>query len=461
MAQSDIQLTDLKCPNCGSPINLPDGADVIHCNACGSNIHVTRRNVMNQGVSADGTTPVVDKYTHQTIAHVKVCDGWRLLPGQLSYENPSYTYPMKVHVTLMGPNGALLMYAPGESFSQVGSFFQDKLPNDPFVTYRDFVAPAAYLDQFANAMFSSRANSIKLVGVAEMPVRGGVDRQVFTQRLQTQLQQECARNSAHGVIAMADGVFFDAPCRVYEIAMKDGSLQRFAIATHIEGRKSHVSAPGMMTSPLGLLGGLLGSAFGGGGFGGMGGNDTPDRSGTGFGQLASTGVLDWGSRHLFMLQAPADSFDEAWANGYVDLCSSFYLDQSIVQQITDYQQQIIRAKQQETDQAINAMNQQFQAMQAANAARQAAFDRQLDSWWANSNADHAQVMSSGSGSGYSAADKWSEAIRGVNTYMRPDGSEVELSVGSDRGWISQGGTVIGTSGSFEPGADWTELDRKR
>ena len=216
-----------------------------------------------------------------------------------------------------------------------------------------------------------------------------------------------------------------------------------------------------MMSPFGLLGGLLGSAFGGGGFGGLGGSDTPDKSGTGFGQLASTGVLDWGSRHLFMLQAPADSFDEAWANGYVDLCSSFYLDQSIVQQITDYQQQIIRAKQQETDQAINAMNQQFQAMQAANAARQAAFDRQLDSWWANSNAHHAQVMSSSSSSSYSAADKWSEAIRGVNTYMRPDGSEVELSVGSDRGWISQGGTVIGTSGSFEPGADWTELDRKR
>ena len=57
----------------------------------------------------------------------------------------------------------------------------------------------------------------------------------------------------------------------------------------------------------------------------------------------------------------------------------------------------------------------------------------------------------------------SEAIRGVNTYVRTDGSTVEHSVVSDHVYQNQYGDTLGVSGpaidpSFIP--DWTEISRQ-
>ena len=107
---------------------------------------------------------------------------------------------------------------------------------------------------------------------------------------------------------------------------------------------------------------------------------------------------------------------------------------------------------------------QFQAQQAAHRQQQAAFDSYNQAWQARSDAHHQQFRAATNAqfatpAPGSAAPDYSEAIRGVNTYTTSDGREVEVSVQADRAWENQSGDVIGTSGGFDPGADWTQLPR--
>lgn len=62
--------------------------------------------------------------------------------------------------------------------------------------------------------------------------------------------------------------------------------------------------------------------------------------------------------------------------------------------------------------------------------------------------------------GYTWTDGFSDAMRGVNTWVRPDGTEVETSTASDRAWTNAAGDVVGGSGGFDPGAGWTELHQR-
>lgn len=61
---------------------------------------------------------------------------------------------------------------------------------------------------------------------------------------------------------------------------------------------------------------------------------------------------------------------------------------------------------------------------------------------------------------YTWTDGFSDAMRGVNTWVRPDGTEVETSTASDRAWTNAAGDVVGGSGGFDPGSGWTELHQR-
>lgn len=61
---------------------------------------------------------------------------------------------------------------------------------------------------------------------------------------------------------------------------------------------------------------------------------------------------------------------------------------------------------------------------------------------------------------YTWTDGFSDAMLGVNTWVRPDGTEVETSTASDRAWTNAAGDVVGGSGGFDPGAGWTELHQR-
>ena len=181
-----------------------------------------------------------------------------------------------------------------------------------------------------------------------------------------------------------------------------------------------------------------------------------------FAQLGGMGMqyLNWNTEPVFTLIAPAERFDEVYRGVFTDICSQTTIDPYWLQ----YREQTNMAEAQRTQalagQQIQQMNANFQAMQRANAQRQAAFDAQNRAWQERSNAQFEANRARSQAAFDRSTPDYSEAIRGVNTYVDRYGHEHEVTVQADRAWTNASGDVIGGSNSFEPGGDWTEMTRK-
>ena len=118
-----------------------------------------------------------------------------------------------------------------------------------------------------------------------------------------------------------------------------------------------------------------------------------------------------------------------------------------------------------TQNNLTQQRQNFASFQQANATLQAGFDSYNKAWWDRNNASY-QANRNRTANCESSADRisrlQSEAIRGVNTYTREDGSEVEVSVDYDRAFENNLGDVYATnSQTFNPSNDWYEMNKKK
>ena len=180
----------------------------------------------------------------------------------------------------------------------------------------------------------------------------------------------------------------------------------------------------------------------------------------------NAGTIYWAVSGLAQFYTTKERFDAAYRQAFLPLVMDYKLHPDVMAMSDAYGQRQAAAIHQAERQQINRMNMQAQAMLAANRQQQAAFDAQFASWQANSDAQHAAFrartnaqFNSGSGYGGASAPDYSEAIRGVNTFMTSDGREVELDVSASRAYENRAGDVIGGSGGFDPGADWNEIPR--
>lgn len=183
-----------------------------------------------------------------------------------------------------------------------------------------------------------------------------------------------------------------------------------------------------------------------------------------FEAYAKQGTIFWDVCATATLMSTPERFDQVYEQVFLPLVTSFSIHPDIRNMAASVVRQEASAVQQATNRQISNMNAQFQASQAAARQAQAAADARFASWQAQSDAHHAafrertnaQFRDSNVGGG---VGDWSEAIRGVNTFVTTDGREVELDVSADRAYQNQAGDVIGGSGGFDPGADWTEIPR--
>ena len=178
------------------------------------------------------------------------------------------------------------------------------------------------------------------------------------------------------------------------------------------------------------------------------------------------GTILWSVSPIITFMAPLDDFDAQFETAFLPFAYTLEHHPDIERLSTEVARQEAMQVQQATQSQLARNQAAFEASQAANRQVQAAYDSYNRSVMANQDAHHRQFMASSRaqfdssyGGGYSAPD-YSEAIRGVNTYVTSDGREVEVSVSADRAYENQAGDVIGTSSAFGPGADWTELPRR-
>lgn len=176
------------------------------------------------------------------------------------------------------------------------------------------------------------------------------------------------------------------------------------------------------------------------------------------------GTIIWSVETLASYIGPETDFDKRVSADFLPLALNAQLHPDVLSLITQFVSREAAAIQGATNVALANKQVQFQAQQAAHRQQQAAFDSYNQAWQARSDAHHQQFRAATNAqfatpAPGSAAPDYSEAIRGVNTYTTSDGREVEVSVQADRAWENQSGDVIGTSGGFDPGADWTQLPR--
>lgn len=178
----------------------------------------------------------------------------------------------------------------------------------------------------------------------------------------------------------------------------------------------------------------------------------------------SGGTIYWDVCGFATLMAPQSRFEEILNTAFMPLVRSYDIHSDMINLANAAASQEAAQVQAATNRQINAMNMQTQATLAAARQASAASSAQVDAYLRQSEAHHQAFRERtnaqfNTGYGGSSAPDFSEAIRGVNTYMTSDGREVELDVSADRAYENQAGDVIGGSGGFDPGADWTEIPR--
>ena len=175
------------------------------------------------------------------------------------------------------------------------------------------------------------------------------------------------------------------------------------------------------------------------------------------------GTVYWDVYATHMLTSPIDRFDERFKNAFLPLVQTFEVHPDIQNLVLNSKRQEAAQIQAATNQQIHAMNMQTQATLDAARQASAAHTAMVDDYLRQSDAHHQafrERTNAQFNTGYgSSSPDYSEAIRGVNTFRTSDGREVELDVSADRAYENQAGDVIGGSGGFDPGADWTEIPR--
>ncbi|NLL92243.1 MAG: hypothetical protein GX222_07535 [Ruminococcaceae bacterium] len=449
-----MSVEPVNCPSCGAPLDINLNDEFVKCKYCFSTIQVQKRNV-----NSDGTTTLADKATGMVVGTVILPFGYQA-HAMLQPEVSSYNYPFGVSVTAHNDKGTVIAYYIGEGYTDrskcpalASGPYSQGLEQISRVHYKSFMDVRqyihSYVDMYAKA---SNATYLKCVEERQMPLYEPFNEDEALQNYRRRVEFEKQRIGNPGM-AKDTGFYLEGLCRVYDMTVNGVDL-RLAISTVLQGWKYQLPA---MVGGLGGFGNLFGNLFSG---------NTPQvqqpQPGA-FNDMPPNSVIEWQSEGIFTMLSLPQEFDLAFQGAYTDFCSTFRLDNGIREKMYNMQSQILQDISRHTQQRLDEMNRQFQTWQQMHATQQAAFDSYNRAWWNRTNASDAARRSayqSRMAAESRMSDSYSEAVRGVNTYLRPDGTEVEVSVAYDRAYTNYSGDTMGSKSAFEPGGDWTEMLRK-
>lgn len=440
----------IACPACGAPLDVADDAVQAKCQYCGASLRLNFGPPPDTGVEPDGT--IRDQATGQGLFTGSWPKGWRVVVRSLSmYNDTSRPYAPLVVLTHGSGQMVFLVGAAGTRWGLVmkgmTAMYGGHLQGTDRTNYADMPNPVRLADEAADGARSSKGGEgIRLVQQLSLP------------NLAQRQQQTLARFQRFVDCPLKDP-FVAEVLRVYEFTA-DGQTWRIASYARLGAVIMDFGMPGL-TAAGGLLG-IIGLA-----------DQAQRRRNSGSMRPAAEFAdswrthdqatyakgenISWGVDLVGTLVAPADGFGTL-LDEFVNTTLSVRMHPDIDNLTLQAIRQQDAAIQQSTQSALARQQAAFQAQQQAHRELEAAMDARNASWQAQQDAHHASVMSSGSGGG--SSPDFSEAIRGVNTYTTSDGREVQISVQADHAWENQGGDVIGTQGSFDPGYDWTELPRQ-
>ena len=471
----------IRCPACGAPLCVNEPVEYVKCSYCGSSIHIQIRNV-----NVDGSVSITDKATGMTIGTVHLPFGYQtqgmLIPGA-----SSYAYPFGVSAAANDDKGTVVSYFIGESYCDRSKFlvlsgmYSQGLEQVSRTHYKDFMDVRQYIDGYAVMHANSaKASRLQLVQELPMPLYEPFNEAEALEDYKRRIAFEKQRTGNAGM-AKDTGYYLKGLCRVYDMTVNQTDM-KLAVMTVLKGWKYQLIGIGTGLDSLGatlsgVLSGDSGRSLGKALFGNsiigraiekktqpqQAQTTAPHTQEGAFNDMPMNSIIDWQSDGVFILHCLPQEFETAFHGAYTNFCSTFRLDDGIKEKIFNMQTQIQQELSRHTQQRIDQMNRQFQSWQQIHATQQAAFDSYNQAWWNRTNASDAARRSAYQpkmAAESRRSGRYSEAVRGVNTYVRPDGSEVEVSVAYDRAYTNNSGDTLGSNSAFEPGGNWTEMNKR-
>ena len=416
----------------------------------------------------------------QALAQVALPRGWRIEEAHLE-RSGSFDCPISVGVTAAGPTGERIVYRSELCYVDAGAVAK-RIPTQ--TERKAFMHVEAACDELAQACAAQLGARAEVVAEQPYPSSAAVD----IERERARVKREAANDFAiQGFTMEPSDVVYECRLRRYRLAGAPVPTE-LAAAAKVEGYVASIGGvagsmgKGIATGAEALLGAGLSSGLIGGVLGkrlrerqataaagqGITQEQTAGRGDCSDGVSSNLGAADlllWRIRDSFCLVAPEGRLDEAASTALASMASTLRLSPAIAREASAQKQQMVLEQRQRTQMNIAQQQQQFAAWQQMHASQQAAFDSYQQAWFDRSNRQHAANMAASAASFSSAgvgtgAASYSDAIRGVNHYTRPDGTDVEVSVMADQAWVNGSGDVIGTRDGFEPGFGWTELPRQ-
>ncbi|NLZ75491.1 MAG: hypothetical protein GX914_03210 [Erysipelotrichia bacterium] len=444
------------CPSCGMPLDINVNDEFVQCKYCNNTIRIQKRNV-----NPDGSVTLLDKSTGMIIGTVRVPFGYQVY-GVLQPEISTYAYPFGVFASAYNDKGTTISYYIGEGYTDrskcpsLSSLYSQGLEQVSRVQYKDFMDVKQYVHNYANMYANaSKATQLRFIEERPMPLYEPFNEAEAMQNYRRRLEFEKQRIGNPG-LAKDTGFYLKGICHIYEMTVNEIDI-RFAVTTVLEGYKYQLPDLIGSFSSFSGFGNMLGGLFS------KNKQQAPQPQPGAFNDMPSSSIIEWQSEGIFIMLCLPQEFEQAFKGAYTDFCSTFKLDNGIRERLYNMQSQIIQDVSRYTQQRLDQMNRDFQTWQQIHATQQAAFDSYNQSWWNNSNASHAARRSASQAKMDAESrifEGISEATRGVNTYVRPDGTEVEVSVSYDRAYTNYSGDILGSRSAFEPGGNWTEMKKK-
>ena len=429
--------TTLTCPNCGRTFEAPEGLDVCFCPACGTKISLTK------SAPKPVQMPVVFQDARGfAIGSALVPEGWNLSGTYEEIKIDEIT-PFGTTATAASPDQTMTLG------SRYGEHWYHYLLNGPLQLasprkqWKKYMEPQDYLQSVAE----------RIAGTKVTPVTGGSLPTAYSLNRNQEATKLVSRFEENAHIQLPNvqcelrlqNVLCEAQALICRYK-KNGTDWTVITGADLFGLEYYDAAPmgtlnRKMTNVLRLKGKKKAPEDG----------SLPE-----FGHASDYGkpvdAIEWGSKRLYFAVGPTEKEGEVMKNFFI-FAGSWTQDVSLNQRL---EQAHIAQVQSEQASLRNAMNYAVQS-QAMNMQRQAQISQTLS--------ETSNIIMQGYNNRMASQDRisdnWSQAIRGVDSYVTTDGRTVEHSVVSDHVYQNQYGDTIGVSGQLdEVPRDWTEIHKK-
>lgn len=417
-----------QCPQCGGNLEDVSRTGFYICPYCKSrmSIHITEP---DPDTRPDGRRTIFDRDSGEELCYVKLPRGF-CAEGFIENRLQSANWPFCMHVRAQSRESGnpedqvtTIAYQSGVSFKEVvsgtvqrhneGAF--DQADMMPMLRLRS-------AEEYADAFMATSVGpevSYQLEETFPLPKLPPEDEAAKRQAIFSETLAVLQAKTPPGMHSGVEQAFYSSTTRIYSY-LQNGVAMRQAVATIISGVRIFFGAPMI------LFGGMNKSVF-------------------------------WDVPYVLTLRCRADVFEEQFEN-LVMFCSSMQASPAVARRIIDERNRILGYLEERQQTEFETHQRRMQEQQASFDAYNQAWHQRSESAHRAGRAAYATQMASED----RMSDMRSEATRGVNTYIRPDGTEVEYSVIYESAFANTNDgsdTFATTSKAFES-ADWVEMKKK-